>query len=98
MSQVSQFLDTLEFDQWMDRSFGDTRSVKTWLASGHCALKVPINQRCSRYVPSHRVAALAAFLLPFASGYFAWRRSEGNVGWTALGVASAFVVMEAARR
>jgi len=85
------------FSRWMHRTLDDSawghsmvgrianRPLKTWLASGHCALFVPTTQECANEVPPSRVIALVSFLLPLATGYYAYRKTDGCWGWTAVG-------------
>jgi len=67
-------------------------ATRRWIASGQCALMVPTNMPCSRYVPSSRIAALIGFVLPIATGYYSYRKSDGCWGWTAAGAAAGLLV------
>ena len=59
-----------------------------FLASGHCAMFVPTAQECSGLVPQRRVVALGTFVWPLLTSYFAWRKTDGCWGWTAVGAAA----------
>ena len=90
-----QWRDHEVYNRWLNRSFIQTSPFYSWFASAHCAVVGPTigeESRCAGHKAPDRLKATAYALLPFATGYYAWRKKDGSLPWTAGGAAAGIVV------
>lgn len=87
MWTTGKWRDYHVYTRWLDRSFWRHSPLRGYLASAHCALlgPVPVDDVGSRRCVgnANRLESAVITALPFAFGYYAYRKKDGSIPWTA---------------
>lgn len=91
MWSTGRWRDRHVFTRWMDgktRSFGLIGTpVKTWMGSTHCMIVGPQDDRCAGNRAPNRIISAGISILPFATAYYTWKKTNRSIPWTAAGFA-----------
>jgi hypothetical protein len=82
------------YTRWLEQRFVAINPLRYWLGLAHCAVIGPSegrDSRCAGHMPPNRPLAIGLTLLPFATGYWAWKKKDGSLPWTAFGAAAGVV-------
>jgi hypothetical protein len=83
-----QWRDHDVYNRWLERKFVSINPLRYYLGVAHCAVVGPsggTDSRCAGYMPPNRPLAIGLTVLPFATGYWAWKKKDGSLPWTAAG-------------
>lgn len=84
-----QWRDHDVYNRWLDQQFASINPLRYWFASAHCSVVGPSGgsqPRCANYAPPNRPLAIGLTLLPFAAGYWAWKKKDRSIPWTVAAV------------